>query len=305
MKKVLLLLGAVLLCATTVSAQLLYRISGHGLGKPSYVVGTFHLASASFVDKIPGIKQAFDETSQVYGELKWDDLANPDTLQLMQRRMMLPPGQTLKTVLTADQFGRLDRHVAKLMGVGLDNPMVMSQMGSMSPAALAVQLQVLQYLTAHMGEFDPTSTIDQYFQVQAKANNEYIGGLESVDFQSRLLYASQDMGRQVAQLMCIVDNAGYQTQLMERMAKAYYSQDLDALCRLMDEKLGNACDATDAEADVLIYNRNAHWASLMPGIMNARPTLFVVGAGHLGGTRGVLQLLRRAGYTVEPVSHVK
>lgn len=301
MKKKLFLLAVALMCVTTMSAQLLYRISGHGLGKSSYVVGTFHLATSSFADKIPGIKQAMDETSQVYGELKWDNLANPDTLQLMQQRMMLPSGQTLKTVLTADQFGRLNRQLTKLMGVGLDNPMVMSQMGSMSPAALAVQLQMLQYLMAHMGEFDPTSTIDQYFQAQAKANNEYIGGLESVAFQSQLLYASQGMERQVAQLMCIVDNADYQTQLMERMAKAYYAQDLDALCKLMDEKIGNACDATDAETDALIYNRNARWAALMPGIMKSAPTLFVVGAGHLGGTRGVLQLLRQAGYTVEAV----
>lgn len=49
----------------------------------------------------------------------------------------------------------------------------------------------------------------------------------------------------------------------------------------------------------LIYNRNADWLRLMPAIMQARPTLFVVGAGHLPGDRGVLEGLRKMGYKVE------
>ena len=62
----LMLMGAVL-CAP---AQLLYRISGKGLPTPSYIVGTYHLANVAFVDSIPGIRQAMNDTQQVYGELK-------------------------------------------------------------------------------------------------------------------------------------------------------------------------------------------------------------------------------------------
>ena len=45
----------------------------------------------------------------------------------------------------------------------------------------------------------------------------------------------------------------------------------------------------------------ADWLTKMPGIMNEKPTLFAVGAGHLLGENGVLNLLYKAGYTVEPV----
>ena len=51
----------------------------------------------------------------------------------------------------------------------------------------------------------------------------------------------------------------------------------------------------------MLDNRNADWLTKMPGIMNEKPTLFAVGAGHLLGENGALNLLRKAGYTVEPV----
>ena len=88
-----------LVCALTANAQLLYSISGKDLKKPSYVFGTFHIANTPFVEKVAGIRSALDNTDQVYGELKWDDMTNPDSLRAMQAHMMLPEGKTLKTVL--------------------------------------------------------------------------------------------------------------------------------------------------------------------------------------------------------------
>ena len=300
MKKILFLLVAAMIAATSANAQLLYRISGKGLKKPSYVIGTFHMASAPFVEKIPGVRQALDETSQVYGELRWDDMTNPDSLRAMQKSMTLPAGKTLKTVLPDGLYKKLDSALKEYMGVGLGNPVVAQQMGQLSPAAIQTQLTMLQYMKAHMGEFDPTNTIDMYFQTQAKNNNEPIGGLETMSFQARVLYGVP-LSRQVAQLDCLLSNPDYYTQLTERMAKAYYAQNLKALADIMHEKFSTTCDATPEEENALIYNRNADWANKMPDIMTAAPTLFVVGAGHLAGERGLLKLLTGAGYTVEAV----
>ena len=300
MKRILSFVLLVLAIVADADAQLLYRISGNGLKKPSYVFGTFHIANTPFVEKVAGVRQALDATDQVYGEVKWDDMVKPDTLRYVQTRMALPAGKTLKTVLTAEQYKKLDRMITQYMGVGLSNPMVAQQMGSLSPAALLTQLTMLQYMTTHMGEFDPTNTIDQYFQLQAKNNNEKIGGLETVSFQIGVLLGAP-LERQVVQLNCFLSNPDYYAQLTERMAKAYYAQDINALADIINEKYTTVCDATPEENDILINNRNAAWATRMPAIMSAAPTLFVVGAGHLPGERGVLKLLQKAGYTVEAV----
>lgn len=297
-------IAAALVAVFTVAganAQLLYKISGKDLTAPSYIIGTHHLANVGFVNKIAGVKDALTNTEQVYGEVRWDDMTNPDSLKVMQVAMMLPDGQSLKTVLSAEQYKKLDAVITQMMGVGLSNPQVGAQMGKMSPAALSTQLQVLMFMQKHMGEYDPSSTFDQYFQAQAKHNNEPVGGLETLAFQTNLLYKGSDMKRQVEQLMCLLDNQEFYEQMMESMTDAFYAQDLDALKAAMDKKLGGTCDSTPEELAQLIDNRNADWAKKMPAIMAAKPTFFVVGAGHLPGAKGVLQLLKDAGYTVEAV----
>ncbi len=297
-------IAAALVAAFTVTganAQLLYKISGKDLKAPSYIIGTHHLANVGFVDKIPGVKDALTNTEQVYGEVKWDVMTNTDSLKVMQEAMMLPDGKTLKTVLSAEQYKKLDVFIKQMMSVGLDNPQVNAQMGRLSPAALNTQLTVLLYLQKHMGEYDPSSSFDQYFQAQAKNNNEPVGGLETMAFQTQLLYKSVPLKRQVELLMCFLDNLEFNEEMMEKITEAFYAQDLDGMKAAMDMKLGNTCDATPEEMAQLIDNRNADWAAKMPAIMAAKPTFFAVGAGHLAGPKGVLQLLKDSGYTVEAV----
>lgn len=301
MKKVLTTALVLALTSMTASAQLLYKISGNGLEKPSYIIGTHHLANVGFVNQINGVTEALTETDQVYGELVWDTMTNIDSLKAVQNAMTLPAGKTIKDYLTPDEYKRLDAFMVAKMGTGLSNPMVASKMGNLTPMALVTQFQLLLFMTKHMGEFDPSSTFDQYFQAQAKKNGLPCGGLETLQKQINVLYTGKPMSRQVEELMCFIDNENFNSQMMEDLTSAFYAQNLETLKQVMDRKLGGKCDSTPEEEDMLIYNRNADWVAKMPGIMTSKPTFFAVGAAHLPGDKGVLQLLRNAGYTIEGV----
>ncbi len=301
MKKVLTTALVLALTSMTASAQLLYKISGNGLEKPSYIIGTHHLANVGFVNQINGVTEALTETDQVYGELVWDTMTNIDSLKAVQNAMTLPAGKTIKDYLTPDEYKRLDAFMVAKMGTGLSNPMVASKMGNLTPMALVTQFQLLLYMTKHMGEFDPSSTFDQYFQAQAKKNGLPCGGLETLQKQIDVLYKGKPMSRQVEELMCFIDNENFNSQMMEDLTSAFYAQNLETLKQVMDRKLGGKCDSTPEEEDMLINNRNADWVEKMPGIMTSKPTFFAVGAAHLPGEKGVLQLLRNAGYTIEGV----
>lgn len=301
MRKIIITAMTAVMAITGASAQLLYRISGKDLTKPSYVIGTHHLANVGFAEKVPGLKDALTETEQVYGELKWDDLTNPDSMRIMKESMMLKDGKTLKDVLSAEAYKKVDNYLKKTMGVGLSHPQVAAQMGKLTPAALTNQLTVLMYMQRHMGEFDPTSTFDQYFQAQAQKNNEPVGGLETISFQTGIVFNSKTIDRQTEELICLIDHEELNADLMDEMTEAFYAQNLDALKKVMDTKINDKCDPTPEESARLIDNRNADWAAKMPDIMKARPTFFAVGAGHLPGDKGLLKLLRDAGYTVEAV----
>lgn len=282
------------------NAQLLYKISGNGLDAPSYIVGTYHLAPASFVDSIPGARAALDAVGQVCGEIGMAEMNSPEGTKKVMAAMMLPDGKSLKDVLSPEEFAKLDAYMTDVMGVGLSNPMIAAQLGKMTPMAISTQLQLLQYMKMTPG-FNPNALIDSYFQTAAAKMGKPVLGLETIDFQISVLYKGRSIERQTVQLMCMIDNKEYELMMMKSLTDAYFSQNMEKLLEITEEKLGNKCDSTPDEDEALIYGRNADWAVKMPAIMEGKSTLFVVGAAHMPGERGVLELLRKSGYTVEAV----
>lgn len=300
MKRLFFTLFFTVVAVVCVNAQLLYRISGNDLDKPSYIVGTYHLAPASFADSIPGAKAALDEVGQVCGEVDMAEMQSMAGLQKVMAAMMLPDGQSLSDILTKEQLDKLNAFMMETLGTDLNNPMVAAQLGKMTPVAISTQLQMVQYMKMTPG-FNPTEMIDSYFQNAARAAGKSVIGFETVDFQISVLYTGTSIERQKEQLMCMLDNQEYNFMIMKNVTEAYFSQDMEKICEVTEEKLGNSCDTTPEEDEAMIYGRNADWAEKMPEIMSSESTLFVVGAAHLPGERGVIELLKNKGYLVEPV----
>lgn len=300
MKKLMLTLALVLTAALNVNAQLLYKISGNGLEKPSYIIGTYHLAPVSFTDSIPGLKEALNAAEQEYGELDMGDMMSAENTQKMQAAMMLPEGQTLDKLLTEEQMTRLNGMMKTLMGMDMTNPMIAQQLGKMTPKALTLQMSLLMYLKKNPN-FNPMQSFDSYFQEVMAGAGKPVKGFETVDFQVNVLLKGTPMERQVENLMCMVDNQEWQEMMVDKIVSAFFSQDMKAIEAAFDEKLNNSCDDTPEERDRLIYSRNANWLKAMPQIMKEKSTFFAVGAGHLVGEKGVLAGLKKAGYTVEGV----
>ncbi len=75
------------------------------------------------------------------------------------------------------------------------------------------------------------------------------------------------------------------------------AQDLNKLFAVMTDA---AKGDSEEIMEMLIYKRNRNWAQKLNVMMPERAMLVCVGAGHLPGDKGLLQLLRNMGYTVEP-----
>lgn len=299
MKKIL-STSLLLIAAIGMHAQLLWKVTGNGLEKPSYIVGTYHLAPGTFADNIKGAKDALESAEQVYGEVVATDLNDAGKLMAMQAAMMLPEGQTLDKLLNTDEMNRLNAGLKGLLGMDMTNPMVGQQLNKLSPQALLTQLTVISYMKNTPG-FDPANTIDNYFQKEATAKGKTTGGLETMEQQVEILFKSSTLERQKELLMCFIDNMEMNKKLTDMVTKGYFSQDMKLLKEATDMKYNSSCDSTQEEEDRLIYGRNAEWVKAMPAIMKDKSTLFAVGAAHLIGEKGVLELLKKAGYTVEAV----
>jgi hypothetical protein len=238
-----------------------------------------------------------DECMQTYGELLTSQMANTDSLALLQQAMMLPDGMTIDKLLSADEMARLNAYMNKLVGMDLTNPLMAQQMGGMTPVALSTNLSLLAFVKKNGM---PTG-FDEYFQKESLAHGKGVGGLESMSDQIYTLFKSMTLERQKELLMCQVDNADLYDEMTDAIIRAFFAQNIDAVKEAMDITLNNSCDSTPEEEAVMINNRNANWVEKMPTLMMLRSTLFAVGAAHLPGEKGVLNLLRQVGYTVEGV----
>ena len=297
MRKLLLIATAIIASITYSQAQILYRISGKGLEKPSYIVGTYHLAPASFADSIPGMKTAIEGTQQVCGELDMMDAFKPENAARLMQSQMLPEGTTLTSLLTAEQLERLNKLLLDVMGSNLNDEAFAAQIDKMTPAALSTTLSLSSYMKK-VESFNPMELIDNYFQMLALQNGKAVKGFETVDFQMGVLFGAP-LEKQVNDLMCMVDHFKDTEEMVDLITTAYFSQDLTQIEEAMEQESKIDCGTTEEDEDILINNRNRNWVELMPDMMAEQPTLCVVGAGHLCGEKGVLKLLEKAGYTIE------
>lgn len=297
MRKLLLLATAIIASITYSHAQILYRISGNGLETPSYIVGTYHLAPASFADSIPGMKTAIEGTQQVCGELDMMDAFKPENAARLMQSQMLPEGTTLSSLLTSEQLERLNKLLLEEMGSNLNDEAFAAQIDKMTPAALSTTLSLSSYMKK-VESFNPMELIDNYFQMLALQNGKAVKGFETVDFQMGVLFGAP-LEKQVNDLMCMVDHFKDTEEMVDLITTAYFSQDLTQIEEAMEQESKIDCGTTEEDEDILINNRNRNWVELMPDMMAEQPTLFVVGAGHLCGEKGVLKLLEKAGYTIE------
>lgn len=287
MKRMISLL-TVLVFLFQAQAQLLWKVSGNGTGKVSYVFGTHHVAPLHICDSIAGFREAFDSCEQLYGEVVMDDLEKIG--QQMLPYMMLPQDTLLDRLLTPDEYGKLDAVLKKETGMSAEN------FKSLTPAAIAMQLAVISSIKTFPG-YDPRNQLDATMQKQAREKGWPVKGLETIQFQTEMIFCVPRK-EQVTSLMKMVNRYDRMAEYSSELNLCYMRQDLDDLLSMTDDPdLGS----TPEEMEKMLYGRNRNWVAQFTRIFPETPTFIVVGAGHLPGEQGVLELLRQEGYTVEAV----
>lgn len=272
---------------------LLWKISGNGLEKPSYIFGTHHLVPLSFLDSIPDIHEAFESTEQTVGEL---DMGNMTEMQMkIMSKAMLPEGVTYDSLLSADDLTLLDSTLTSLMGFG------MNQFGRLKPAMLSNMIAMTLY-QKYYPSLASGESLDLYFQEEALKRSRPVVGLETTEDQIYVLLELQSTERQAEMLSCMVQHPEMLKEQMDDLQAAYHAQDLDALWALYTKETpDDPCPSTEEEKEALNRDRNAQWLKQLPAIMAERSSFIAVGCLHLPGEEGVIRGLRDLGYTVEAV----
>ncbi|MEI6947664.1 TraB/GumN family protein [Paraflavisolibacter sp. H34] len=294
MKKIL--FGLLLLVAfgsvfaqTPANNTLLWRISGKNLAQPSYLFGTIHLVCADDLELSDSLVNAIRQSERVYLELDMDNIF--EMLQAVGK-MKMRGDTTLADLLTPADYDRVRTFFDKK--------------GSLVPfAVLETYKPMLAASTLMQSSFECERPVamEQLIMQQAKKSHKKIKGLESMSYQLSI-FDSIPYTVQARELLSYIDgfesgHEGKATKEYDEMVLAYRNQQLDKLEALVKvEEIGS-----EHFTDLLLYNRNANWVKKLEQLLPEAATLIAVGAGHLPGDRGIINLLRKAGYKVEPVEN--
>ncbi|MGH1384815.1 TraB/GumN family protein [Kordia sp.] len=256
--------------------SVLWKIEHKDLEKPSYLLGTIHILCKDDF-KIPEkVTKAFNETDRLVLEV---DMSDTKALMAAQKKMM--SGGKLTEELSAAQQTYLDNLLKKEMNMSLQ---MVNSYTLVTVYTLLIQ-QSYDCPLKKMYEVELTSL--------AKANNKKVAGLETLNGQLDFFAKAypKDFLWQQIELYSEYKIA------MKEMVTAYKNEEMSKLYEGMkDERFFNK-----NAAHWMLTVRNTNWSKLMPDMMKKQSNLFAVGAAHLPGKNGVIELLRKQGYTITPV----
>lgn len=261
--------------------SLLYSIKKEGI-PTSYLYGTMHL--------IPDSAYYFPAKLEKYQE-KADvlvlEIANPTDQAAAQKLLILDSGSMFDH-FTASQKDSVVNWGSRLLG--------------MSPATFKAVFEkmkpfVLLQISTQAAVNAQSRSYEGDFMKNAVAHKQPIAGLETMESQLNLFDNLPDSVL-VNMIMGEIRYPEKAVSLQQQMIRLYQEKNVEALISLIIKEESSA-----AEAEQLVFNRNRNWIPVMQKYMQTKSCFFAVGAGHLGGKQGIIQLLKNAGYTVTPLNY--
>jgi hypothetical protein len=267
---------------------LLWKVEAKGR-MPNYVFGTIHLSDIRVTTLPDPVRQALNEAENLSLEVDMGAWSLYET-QMLQ----LPEGRPLSEVLGKTLFARVERHLGEAVGGR-------TALERMKP--WVVLLSLTQTMSgASRRASGGALPLDLVLRSIALQRGILVFGLEEHEEQ----FAVFDRMPEADQVEMIRDALASRTDdvapRMERMIQLYLARDLDGLYALSKSlwKKGRK-EVIDAFYKRLIVDRNHVMARRMHDLLREGGAFVAVGAGHLAGEEGVLNLLARRGYGIERV----
>jgi len=251
-----------------------------------YVLGSIHFFKKEAYPLHRKIESAFDQSEVLVVEANVNDIARLDIEKLVESAMYLGP-ETLERHVSAETYELIKKETGRL-GIPLE------LINRQKPWFLALVLESLELLK--LG-FDPNYGIDKYFISRATGKKKIVE-LESLDYQIDLLSKFSDQEQELFLLYTVKDLRVLRQEL-DRLTQAWISGDAKGMESMMIR--GFAEDRRMSSIyEKLILERNRSMASKIEEFLRNKEIYFaVVGAGHLVGDQGIIEILKGRGYLVE------
>jgi len=275
------LLAAITHADTDRSHGLLWEISKTGQ-VPSHLFGTIHSEDPEVVDLPAPVRQVFDAANSVVLEMLMDN----EAMMYSSTAMLMLDGRSLSDVLGMPLYKQVAEAIASR---GIPE-LVLNRM---KPWAVAVTLSTPVLETGQV--------LDLVLYQDALQQLKAVYGLETIREQLDLFDAMPESD-QVTLLKDAIDNLPELDAMNADLLAVYKQRDLDGLLAINETSMqtGDQRLAKDFQQRVII-DRNHRMAERMQPYLQQGKAFVAVGALHLPGEEGLLNLLEQQGYTVRRV----
>jgi uncharacterized protein len=250
-----------------------------------YILGSIHLLKRENYPLNPAIEKAFDRTKKLVLEIDLESGDSETVRRLTLEKGLHRDGKTLQQNVSAETYSLAAKRAQEL---GID-------IGALSPLKPWVVALTMTSLQLQKLGFDANSGVDRYLAGRATKAGKPMAGLENAAFQIGLMDQLSDkdqesMLRQSLKEMDLLDKG------LNQIVRSWAAGDVRAL----EELLLNAMREYPAVHQKMIVDRNRRWMPEIERIIEqGESALVVVGAAHLVGKEGVIELLKARGYTLK------
>ena len=282
-------LGFIITLYLNLSAQntgnnsLCWKITGQGLSQPSYIFGTIHLISKKDFFLSKPSELAFKSCKTL--ALEVDLNMNKDTKKEVGKSAILPDGKSIDDYCSSEELNIIKSFMSDSVKI---SGLKIKLYSRLKP----IYLQSILLKEQLKGD----KSYEETFAKMAKKKKMNQVGLEAIDLQMKIL-DTIPIKTQITDMVTSIKDGKASIRIFNEMIEVYKTQNIEKLHQLTvseDSGIANF-------EDIFLNNRNESWIPVIEDLIKKQATFVAVGAAHLGGEKGVLNLLKSKGYSVEPV----
>ncbi|MEP7195535.1 MAG: TraB/GumN family protein [Saprospiraceae bacterium] len=268
---------------------LLWEISGKNLKESSYLFGTIHIIPKEDYFLPKDFSKAFDKSKTLYLELDMNEMNDMSNLMSIMDKCYMKNNVKLSDLLPKSDYELVK---GKIEEMGL--PMIIFE--KMKPLFLSALTTMGSEKTVG-GDMDNMKSYEMEFTSMANEKNIPLKGIETMEFQLSIFDSIpyEVQAKSLAESFKTDDKKSDDS--MKGLIEFYKSQNINKLSSTIE----TSEESLKPYMDMMLKNRNKSWIPILSSAMADGPCLFAVGAGHLGGDDGVLNLLKKEGYKIKPL----
>ncbi len=268
------------------SGAILWEISGKNLKQKSYLFGTIHIQDERVFQFSEEILAAFDSCDAFAMEVILDEVDAETT----QKAILLEEG-TIKDIISEEDYALLDAYFKEKAGTSV------ALYVKLKPFFLYSQLSQLDM------KMDKDMALDMYLLQKAREEGKATYSIEKFEEQVAAIdkISLEDQAKMLMEEVKKEDEEGEEKEDdTEKLIQAYLDADLDKMIELL------ADTTLPAEFNqAFVIDRNKVMCKRIIKMIKKESCFCAVGAAHLGGEEGLIELLRAKGYTLKPIKTKK